>query len=95
MIIEQIKIGDKTAVGLQWKMENAALLVIKADKGFVMCGYLNIETANKLGDVAAVVSGVSTFDDVLEAPLKAVSKNAQKLGISEGITGREALELMY
>ncbi|MDK2892478.1 DUF1805 domain-containing protein [Methanohalophilus sp.] len=95
MIIEQIRIGNKTAVGLQWEMGNASLLIIKADKGFVMCGYLNIETANKLGDVAAVVSGVSTFDDVLKAPLKAVSENAQKLGIKEGITGKEALELMY
>lgn len=95
MIIEQIKIADKTATGLKWEMENASLLIIKADKGFVMCGYLNIETANKLGDVAAVVSGVNTFEEVLKAPLKAVSENAQKLGIKEGITGREALKLMH
>ncbi len=95
MIIEQIDIGNKTAIGLQWEMQSASLLVIKADKGFVMCGYLNIDTANKLGDVAAVVSGVSTFNDILEAPLKAISEVAQKLGIKTGMTGREALELMY
>jgi uncharacterized protein YunC (DUF1805 family) len=94
MIIEQIKIGNKTFTGLQWEMQNAPLLLIKANKGFVMCGYLNIDTANRLGDMAAMVSGVSTFEDALQASLKAVSGPAQKLGITVGMTAREALELM-
>jgi uncharacterized protein YunC (DUF1805 family) len=94
MIIEQIEIGNKTVTGLRWEMQNAPLLLIRARRGFVMCGYLNIETADDLGDAAAVVRGVSSFDDILTAPLQAVTGTARKLGIREGMTGREALEIM-
>ncbi|MFH1775025.1 MAG: DUF1805 domain-containing protein [Methanobacteriota archaeon] len=34
--------------------------MIKAEKGFVMCGYLNISAANALGDAAVRVTGVSS-----------------------------------
>lgn len=42
MIIEQILLENGTAIGLKFDMGNAPLLVIKADKGFVMCGYLDL-----------------------------------------------------
>jgi uncharacterized protein YunC (DUF1805 family) len=41
------------------------------------------------------VTGVKTFDDVLNAKVVNVSEEAKKLGISEGITAREALEKMF
>ena len=34
------------------------LLLIKGAKGLLACGYLNIETFNKTGEVAAIVTGV-------------------------------------
>ncbi|APH38609.1 YunC family protein [Methanohalophilus halophilus] len=95
MIIEQIKLENGTAQGLKWELENASLLLIKADMGYVMCGYLNMETADKLEDVAAVVSGVDSFEDVLQAPVKSVSKKALDVGIEEGMTGRQVLEKMF
>jgi len=95
MIIEQIKLENGTAQGLKWEFENASLLLIKAEKGYVMCGYLNMETADKLGDIAAVVSGVDSFEDVLQASVKSVSKKARDLGIEEGMAGRQALEKMF
>lgn len=60
------------------------LILIKGDKGFVMCGYLNIDVAEKLNAAAAVVSGVNSFDDVLNADIKAATKKAIELGVSPG-----------
>lgn len=94
MQIEQIKLKNGTALGIKIDMATAPLLLIKANKGFVMCGYLNIATANKLNDVAAKVSGVKSFEDVLNAKIIEVTEKARSLGIVEGLTGREALEKM-
>ncbi|MBC7085366.1 MAG: DUF1805 domain-containing protein [Methanomethylovorans sp.] len=95
MIIEQIKLKKGTAIGLHFELQNAPLLIIKADKGFVMCGYLDMNTAEKLGDVAVRVSGVSTFEDVLCAEVKSISSRAQDLGIIVGMKAMDALELMF
>ncbi|MCX9010449.1 MAG: DUF1805 domain-containing protein [Candidatus Methanoperedens sp.] len=94
MIIEQIRLDNGSAVGLKLDMEHAPLLVIRAKKGFVMCGYLNMETANKLGDAAVRVTGVRSFEDVLNAKAVDVSEAAKKLGITVGMTAKEALEKM-
>jgi uncharacterized protein YunC (DUF1805 family) len=64
------------------------------EKGFVMCGFLNVESAEKLGVTAAVVSGVKTFDDVLNGQVKAVTSKAKNLGIEVGMKGADALKLM-
>lgn len=91
MQIESINLGNSSAIGLKMDMEHAPLLVIKAKKGFVMCGYLNMEVANKLGDAAVRVTGVKSFDDVLNAKAVDVSEAAKKLGIIIGMPAKEAL----
>lgn len=94
MQIEVIDLGNSSAIGLKMDMEHAPLLVIRAKKGFVMCGYLNMEAANKLGDAAVRVTGVKTFEDVLNAKAVDVSDAAKKLGISVGMPAKEALNKM-
>lgn len=95
MIIEQIALKNGTALGLKFEMQNASLLVIKADKGFVMCGYLDIGTAEVLGDVAVRVRGVSSFEDVLNAQVVDATQPAKELGIVIGMSGKDALERMF
>jgi uncharacterized protein YunC (DUF1805 family) len=95
MLIEQIPLKNGVAQGLKFDMPHAPLLVIKAARGFVMCGYLDMAMANRLGDIAAKVTGVKTFEDVLNSKIIEASEEAKKLGIQEGITGREALEKMF
>ncbi|MCY1721828.1 DUF1805 domain-containing protein [Prolixibacteraceae bacterium Z1-6] len=73
---------------------NTNVLLIEAEKGMLGCGYLNIEIANKVNDVCAIVTGVKTPDDMLSAKVVAVSNEAAKMGIKEGMTGKEALLLM-
>ena len=42
----------------------------------------------------AVVRGVASFDDMMNAKVQEVSEKAAELGINPGISGREALEKM-
>ncbi len=95
MLIEQINLENGSALGLKMDMEHAPLLVIRAGRGFVMCGYLNMDIADKLGDVAVRVTGVRTFEDVLNAKAQDVSEAAKKLGITAGMPAKEALNKMF
>lgn len=88
---ELIKLEKGMAIGYCIDLGNAPLLLIQAKKGFVMCGYLNIEAANKLGDVAGKVTGVNTFQDVLEAKIVAMSQKAKQAGFIEGMSARAFL----
>ena len=63
-------------------------------KGFVMCGYLNLDAANKLGDCAVRVSGVSDLRTLLDSKAAGVSEEAKKLGISEGQKVSEFVQLL-
>jgi uncharacterized protein YunC (DUF1805 family) len=69
------------------------LLIIKGEKGFLGCGYINVEACNKAGEACAIVTGVKTHEDMLVSDIKAVSEEAKKLGIREGMKGQEALEI--
>ena len=73
---------------------NTKILVIRARLGILGCGYIALETAAKVGDALAVVSGVSNYEEMLAAPVKAVSPAAEALGIRPGMTGRDALKKM-
>jgi uncharacterized protein YunC (DUF1805 family) len=95
MLVEQIKLENGSALGLKMDMENAPLLVIRAGCGFVMCGYLNMDVANKLGDVAVRVTGVRSFEDVLNAKAQDVSMAAKNLGITIGMTAKDTLNKMF
>jgi uncharacterized protein YunC (DUF1805 family) len=57
-----------------------------------MCGFLNMESAEKLGVAAAVISGVKTFKDVLNGQVKAVTSKAKTLGVEVGMKGTDALK---
>ena len=70
------------------------LLIVKGSKGFLACGYINVDVCNKTGEACAIVSGVKTHDDMLEKELKAVSRKAEELGLKVGMKGSEALDLL-
>jgi len=93
--VAQVKVGDKTCLGVRIELPNSPpLLLVVADKGFVMCGFLNIEAAERLGVAAAMVSGVKTFEDILSTDVKAATSKAKSLGVQPGMRGEEALKHM-
>jgi uncharacterized protein YunC (DUF1805 family) len=83
MEVEQLQLKNGSALGVKVEMKSAPLLLIKTPKGYVMCGYLNMEAAEKLGDIAARVSGVKTFEDALNAQVNALTSQAGQLGIKK------------
>jgi len=89
-----ILIKDIEIDAYQINLPNANLILAVAPKGFVMCGYLDLATAKKLNDVACIVSGVTTIEELLSKPVLGLSPAAEKLGICCGISGQQALEKM-
>lgn len=85
------ELDGQEAHGIEVALPGAPLVVAHAGAGFVMCGYLDIEAANRLNVPAAVVRGVKTLDDLLAAKIQRASTAAAALGVSEGMTGRDAL----
>lgn len=93
--VGHLEVNGKAALGLKVDLPGSPPLVtIIGETGFVMCGFLDVDVAERLGAIAAMVSGVRTFEDVLEAEVKAVTSKAEMRGIKKGIKGREALKLM-
>jgi len=94
--VESLKVDGKACSGLCVELPGSPpMVLIMAEKGFVMCGLLNMEAAERLGAVAAMVSGVKTFDDVLNAQVKAVTSKAKSIGAEVGMKGSEALKRMF
>lgn len=87
-----VPIAGQNFQGIEVSLPKAPLVLVHGARGFVMCGYLNVEVADKLGVACAMVRGVKTVDDLLAAPVQAVSKEAAVLGVQTGMTGREALQ---
>ena len=84
-------IDGKVAYGLSFKLGAKKLVLLKARRGYIMCGYLNLKIADKFHDAAAVVKGVSSVQQLLKARVVAVSKLARKFGVCSGMPAREAI----
>ena len=99
-MIEMIPIDIKgqTFLGITVKLTKTNLLVVTCDKGYIMCGALDVALLNeKLASrniIAGRAVGVKTISDLLDAPLESVTTGAEKLGILPGMNGSDALIMM-
>ena len=94
--VSPLRIGEKTAMGLRVELpDSPPLLLIIGQTGFVGCGFINIDAAEKLNVAAATVTGVKSFEDVLNAEVKAVTSKAQGKGVKVGMKGKEAVKLLF
>jgi uncharacterized protein YunC (DUF1805 family) len=95
MRVEPILLEGHTAIAIEVKLPKTTLLVVTTDKGYIMCGALDVALLNeRLRDrniVAARATGVRTIEELLESPLESVTHTAEDLGIVAGMTGREAI----
>lgn len=92
--MEKISINGVDFDGYALKFPKSTLLFIIGKKGVLGCGYFNIETADKVGEAIAVVSGVKNFDDMRKAQVIKLSCAAKEYGITLGMTGEEAIMLL-
>ncbi|KKO53700.1 YunC family protein [Paenibacillus sp. DMB20] len=90
-----IEIEGHTVMGVEVKLPKTTLLAVYTDRGYIMCGALDIGLLNqKLADrqiIAGRAVGVRTLEDLLEAPLESVTIEAEKWGIHPGLKGKEAV----
>lgn len=92
--VENISRDGKELQYIKIDMWGAPLVMIKGKKGYVMCGYLNIQTANKLGDMAVRVTGVKDLETILGAKVSECSEAAEKAGIKPGDEVASVIKLL-
>lgn len=91
---KKIKIGKKYIEAVSFRLLGRNLIVLRGSKGYVMCGYLDMKTAEKFKEAAIKIVKVSTIKEALEADVYASSIQAKKLGVEPGDTVRDALKLI-
>lgn len=96
--VEPIIIDNYTFIAVSVKLPKTNLLAVMSDKGYIMCGALDVGLLNeKLKDrkiIAGRAVGVRTIEQLLNAPLESVTFAAEELGICQGMLGRDALMKM-
>ncbi|MDQ1910091.1 DUF1805 domain-containing protein [Paenibacillus sp. GD4] len=99
MRVEPVELDGRIALAIEVKLPKTTLLVVTTDKGYIMCGALDVGLLNeKLKDrhiIAGRATGVRTIEDLLEAPLESVTYEAEALGIVAGMKGRDAVMKMF
>jgi uncharacterized protein YunC (DUF1805 family) len=93
--VEPMKLEDHVVLGISVKLPKTNLIAITTDKGYIMCGALDVDLLNeKLKDrnvIAGRAVGVRTLEELYEAPLELVTYGAEALGIHKGMKGKDAL----
>jgi Uncharacterized conserved protein len=92
--METLTINENIFKTHRINLYGSALMIIEGGKGFLACGYVNLQAAEKLGHAAAIVTGVKNFDDMLNAEVIAASSAAAALGVTVGMKGADAAALL-
>lgn len=87
------------AIGISNRWQKGQYCVILTEVGLVGCGIYDVKTAAEFGQVVAIARGTPQKplvdpEDLFEAKIVDLTPQAQALGIRQGMTGREAVELM-
>ena len=93
---EIIETENGAAMGLKIPIGDSRtpLLIIRAEKGYLACGYFTPETIKKEQDAACITRGVKNFREMLEKRVTWVSPKARELGVKATMTGAQALDKM-
>ncbi|MCD6195635.1 MAG: DUF1805 domain-containing protein [Staphylothermus sp.] len=90
-----IEINGKKIVGFEIDLPNAPpLIVLRGDKGFVMCGYMDIKVAEKLNLVAARITGVKNVEEALDKTISEATSKAMEQEIKPGMKVRDILKIL-
>jgi uncharacterized protein YunC (DUF1805 family) len=92
--IKQIKFINGCALGVEiMKDEKGPLgVLIKGEKGFIVCSNFSMKALEEKGVVAGRVAGINSIETALETNVVEVTTKAKELGIEEGMPVKEALE---
>jgi len=87
------------AQGIEASWANGQWVAIICNKGMVGCGAFDVKLMEEHEQVIAIARGsierpLITCDDLLNAKIVGMTKLARNLGVKEGMTGRDAVELL-
>jgi len=99
LIHTTIPLKDRTAEGYAIPVGSVNLVFITTEEGMIGCGAFDIAALERFGIPAAKMKpvagpSIATIDEILDAMVKEVNVPATKRGITIGMTGKEALELL-
>jgi len=94
IIHKKIRVGAKEIDALCMRLVRKNLIVLRGARGYIMCGYLDLRAAEKIRDVAAKITGVSTIKGALQTTVTACTASARRLGIHKGQAVRDVLAVI-
>jgi uncharacterized protein YunC (DUF1805 family) len=94
MIKKSFKIKGGRIKAFSVSLNSQNLILLKGSRGYIMCGYLNMEVADNFKDIAVRITGVGTIEEALHTEAEEVSREAENIGISKGQSVAEILKLI-
>jgi uncharacterized protein YunC (DUF1805 family) len=99
IVQEKITLKNSDATGYVIPAGPVHLVMAIAQHGMVGCGAFDVAALNNFGYPAARVKpsrgpSITSLDDLLAGEIKDANQAAIKLGIKEGMSGKEALDLL-
>lgn len=96
---KDILVDNKEFWTLEVKLAKTTLIMVGNNKGFIMCGALNVSIYNtermrERKVICANVLGVKSVEDMLDGYINDTTLEAYKIGIRQGMSVREALSLL-
>jgi len=96
---EKITLKNPDATGYVIPAGPVHLVMVIAEHGMVGCGAFDVAALNNFGYPAARVkpsrgTSIASLDDLLAGEIKESNQAAMKLGVKEGMSGKEALDLL-
>ncbi len=86
-------------IGASYAWNGGQYCAIHTASGVVGCGLYDVACADEFGMAVAIAKGTPAHplrepEDLYDAKIVAASQAAQKLGVTQGMTGMQALERM-
>ena len=98
-VSRELKFANGTAIGVSNRWNKGQYCSILTEAGIVGCGIYDLETAAEFSLAIAICKGTPAKplvepEDLFESKIVGATPQAEAMGISKGITGRQAVELM-
>ncbi len=90
--IKKLSVRGKSLLGLEVDIpDSPPAVMIVGERGFAMCGFLNIEAADRIGAAAVMASGVRSVEDLLNSRVAGATSKALEMGVNIGERVEESL----